>query len=234
MKIKLFLFLLLLTFAPSAFSQESSSENKPKAYLFSGGDSGRLTRPAENSAQSSLQIGGNETAKPTQMPQAFLVSGGDISAASTRPRVVKNYPENPISKVKTDFSLEKQAFALINEQRAKLNLEPLVWSEDVAKIARLHSENMANFSFFSHKGIDGLMVNDRADECGVKKWQAIGENIAYNKGFENPVAFAVDRWMQSPAHRENLLNSRWKESGIGIAITGDGTYYFTEVFLMRK
>jgi uncharacterized protein YkwD len=48
------------------------------------------------------------------------------------------------------------------------------------------------------------------------------------------VEFAVERWMKSPKHRENLLSSRWKESGIGIAVTGNGTYYFTEVFLLRK
>lgn len=212
MKIKLFLFLFLLTFSASVFSQENSSATKPKAYLSSSG---------------------NKDIRQTQPRKSYII-GGATNGALTRPRIVKNFPANPVSKVKTDLSLERKAFALINDQRARLNLEPLVWSEDVAKIARLHSENMANFSFFSHTGIDGLMVNDRADECGVIKWRAIGENIAYNKGFENPVAFAVERWMQSPAHRENLLNSRWRESGIGIAITEDGTYYFTEVFLVRK
>jgi uncharacterized protein YkwD len=78
------------------------------------------------------------------------------------------------------------------------------------------------------------MVNDRADSFGISKWRAVGENIAYNRGYANPIEFAVDRWMHSPGHRENILNARWKESGIGIAITQDGAYYFTQVFLQRK
>ena len=129
---------------------------------------------------------------------------------------------------------ERQIFNLINEKRREQNLNPLVWSDDVAKIARLHSQNMANFKFFSHAGLDGTMVSDRADQNGVSKWRAIGENIAYNQGFQKPLDCAVEGWMKSAAHRQNLLDARWQESAIGIAVTADGTYYFTQVFLLRK
>lgn len=132
------------------------------------------------------------------------------------------------------FDLEKMTFAMINAKRAEIGLEPLAWSDEVAKIARLHSENMVNLKFFSHRGQDGKMVNDRADMLGVTKWTALGENIAYNRGFKDPIATAVEKWMLSEGHRENLLNKRWKESAIGIAVTEDGTYYFTQVFMVKK
>ncbi len=190
------MFLLVLTFSQTVFTQNAAGE-KPKAYLFSGGENrSPLDRP---------RIYPSEPAK----------SAGKSKAANA-------------------FDLERRAFELINQQRTATGLEALAWSDDAARIARLHSENMANYNFFSHTGIDGLMVNDRADSFGIRKWRAIGENIAYNQGFENPVEFAVERWMQSPKHRDNLLNSRWKESGIGIAVTDKGTYYFTEVFLVRN
>lgn len=167
-----------------------------------------------------------------------LFLGGDEKIASpSRPRVYKEKEttnEPSAKKAATNFSFERTAFEEINRQRAAINLQPLIWSDDAAKIARLHSENMANFKFFSHEGLDGSMVNDRADSFGISKWRAIGENIAYNRGYANPIEFAVERWMQSAGHRENILNERWKESGIGIAITADGTYYFTQVFLLRK
>lgn len=130
--------------------------------------------------------------------------------------------------------MEKAAFALLNRKRKENNLEALEWSDAVAKIARLHSENMAKYKFFSHRGIDNLMVDDRAEALGIKNWRAIGENIAFNQGYENPVEFAVQRWMLSPAHRENLLNNRWRESAVGVAIADDGAIYFTQVFLLRK
>lgn len=166
--------------------------------------------------------------------QSYLLSSGDTRAAITRPRYFKANNDNAIGKSKKNFRLEKKVFDLINEQRTENGLQKLDWSDEVAEIARFHSENMANFSFFSHTDLDGLMVNERADLLGVKKWRAIGENIAFNRGYRNPAESAVQRWMQSPSHRENLLNNRWQESGIGIAVTEDGTYYFTEVFLLRK
>ena len=66
----------------------------------------------------------------------------------------------------------------------------------------------------------------------LKKWRGIGENIAYNRGYDKPAGFAVERWMKSTSHRKNALNKRWEESGIGVAIGDDGiTVYFTQIFL---
>lgn len=132
------------------------------------------------------------------------------------------------------LELEKSLFALINAKRSEIGLPTLFWSDDVARIARLHSENMAKFSFFSHRGLDGKMVDDRADQLGITKWKAMGENIAYNRGFRDPIATVVEKWMESQGHRENLLSNRWKDSAIGIAVTGDGTYYFTQVFMVKR
>ena len=78
------------------------------------------------------------------------------------------------------------------------------------------------------------MVDDRADKLGLGEWRAIGENIAFLKGFQNPVESAVEKWMQSTSHRQNLLNAQWSDSAVGVAITADGRYYFTQVFLLRK
>jgi uncharacterized protein YkwD len=138
--------------------------------------------------------------------------------------------EKPASTV----DLERQAFAMINELRAKNGTPQLIWSDDVAKVARLHSSSMAEQKFFSHQGLDGSMVDDRADKFGLSNWREIGENIAFTSGVAHPVDLAVEKWMESPAHRQNLLNKTWTESAIGIAIAADGTVYFTQVFLLRK
>lgn len=237
MKIKSTLFVVFLALAPSVFAQqqqqEQSTENRPQqAYLFSGGK--RTIETGEPQAYLSSRGARTVADSVETRPQAYRVTGGATSAALTRPRIVKIADQTSETKIEKNSSLERRAFDLINEKRAMLSLPPLVWSDDVARIARLHSQNMASYKFFSHTGVDGLLVNDRADSCGVKRWQAIGENIAYNRGYDNPVEFAVELWMQSPGHRENLLNNRWKESAIGVAISADGTYYFTEVFLVRK
>jgi len=158
---------------------------------------------------------------------------GNVRKRIAQPENVKIITSAKPSEVQI-LDFEKLAFALINQKRAESGLEPLAWSDDVAKIARLHSENMVKFNFFSHTGIDGKRVDDRADSLGITKWTAMGENIAYNRGYKNPIEIAVEKWMLSQSHRENLLSDRWKESAIGIAVTDDGTFYFTQVFLKRK
>jgi uncharacterized protein YkwD len=93
---------------------------------------------------------------------------------------------------------------------------------------------MAQQHFFSHRGLDGKMVNDRAEQIGMFDWRAIGENIAFNRGYDQPVEMAVEKWLESPSHRENLLNKSWIETGVGVAVSPDGSYYFTQVFILRK
>jgi uncharacterized protein YkwD len=131
------------------------------------------------------------------------------------------------------FALERKAFDIINRQRSGKGLAPLRWNDELARVARLHSENMARHRFFSHTGRDGLSVNHRARQLGVRGFRAIGENIAFNQGFSKPVEMACQHWMTSPGHRGNILDRGWTESGIGVAAAPDGGYFFTQVFITR-
>lgn len=164
----------------------------------------------------------------------LLVSSVSAQTLSfDRPRLaspeLKSYV-NP--ELKIQYNLEKAALEAINRTRAEKGLSQLEWNEKVAQVARLHSENMAHYKFFNHRGLDGLMVNERADSIGLP-WQAIGENIAYNRGYDDPVGFTVKRWMESPSHKDNIMDRRWRETGIGVIAAPDGTYYLTQVFLRQ-
>ena len=149
---------------------------------------------------------------------------------ATRSRVAGRAGESTASSA---ASIERQIFVLINVERAKNGLPELEWSDRIAAVARLHSEDMAKVKFFSHRGSDGSMVDERADRLGLGVWSAIGENIAYMRGYEDPASLAVAKWLESTAHRKNLLGPNWTESAVGVAVTQDGTYYMTEVFLRK-
>lgn len=153
------------------------------------------------------------------------------SSGSARSRVVKHSEERTNGAAR---AIEREVFELLNTERSKNGLKALEWSDEVAAVARLHSQNMANAKFFSHRGSDGSMVDDRADRLGLGAWKTIGENIAYMRGFDDPAAVAVEKWLESTAHRKNLLGPNWQESAVGVAVTEDGTYYMTQVFLLRK
>jgi uncharacterized protein YkwD len=151
-------------------------------------------------------------------PLPILISGGGNLAGDSTPKKL----------------LEQDVLELINKERQQSNLEPLVWSAKAAEVARMHSRDMGWNKYFSHKSLDGRMVTDRADGSGLADWSMIGENIAMVGGFADPVDHVVNGWMHSDGHRKNILDPRWKETGIGIFITSEGTYYFTQVFLTRK
>ena len=129
--------------------------------------------------------------------------------------------------------MEQRAFELINAQRRARGQSPLVWDAELTRMARLHSENMAARNFFAHTDPQGQNVVMRASMQGVTGWRAIAENIAYNQGFDDPVGFAVERWMQSPKHRENILRNNFTHAGIGVVRAADGRVFFTQVFVTR-
>lgn len=173
----------------------------------------------------------NSFAQKAQPILVDVVAGANASRDFPRPRIV--WQGDPVANLAI-YELERHAFELLNAERSSKGLSALVWSDKVAELARVHSRSMADESFFGHRGTDGSMVDDRADRLGLGGWLAIGENIAYMRGYDRPAEMAVEKWMQSTSHRNNMLSPRWSESAIGIAAAADGTYYFTQVFLLRK
>lgn len=175
---------------------------------------------------------------PTAQPVAVRWVIGETGLRNDegdRPRIVPVKAEAVKASVAVNIlSVEKMAFDIVNQKRAEAGLKPLAWSDQLEAIARFHSADMAELDYFSHRSPKGKVVSDRADDAKIGNWRAIGENIAFNRGYKDPIAKAVDLWMNSPSHKNNLMSDNWKESAIGVAIAEDGSYYFTQVFLTRK
>jgi uncharacterized protein YkwD len=129
--------------------------------------------------------------------------------------------------------IEKRAFEQTNLARIKNGLPPLAWDGEVCRMARAHSENMSRQGFFSHATPEGLRLRDRARLVGIIHYSVLGENIAYNQGYEDPGAFAVERWMLSPKHRANILSTEFRAMAIGSFIAPDGSVYLTQTFITR-
>jgi uncharacterized protein YkwD len=129
--------------------------------------------------------------------------------------------------------IEKRAFEQTNLARIKNGLPPLAWDGEVCRMARAHSENMSRQGFFSHATPEGLRLRDRARLVGIIHYSVLGENIAYNQGYEDPGAFAVERWMLSPKHRANILSTEFRAMAIGTFVAPDGSVYLTQTFITR-
>ncbi len=129
--------------------------------------------------------------------------------------------------------IEKRAFEQTNIARVKNGLPPLVWDADVCRMARIHSESMSRYGYFSHVTPEGLRLRERARDVGILRYVILGENIAFNQGYGDPGAFAVERWMQSEKHRANILSSEYRAMAIGSFIAADGSVYLTQTFITR-
>ena len=129
--------------------------------------------------------------------------------------------------------IEKRAFEETNLMRKQNGLPPLTWDGDVCRMARIHSESMSRQGYFSHVTPEGLRLRDRAKVVGILRYTVLGENIAYNQGYDDPGAFAVERWMASDKHRANILSPEYKAMAIGSFIAADGSVYLTQTFITR-
>jgi uncharacterized protein YkwD len=160
----------------------------------------------------------------------FQSISADASSKENK-QLPDNLAADSIKNTDNIFALEHLVFDLINKKRGEFGLSPVVWSNDLERLAHAYSNDMATNNFFSHQDLNGKRINNRADAMGITKWHSLGENIGYIRGYDNPFKGVVESWMKSAGHRENILNNRWEKSGVGIAVTNSGTYYFTQVFL---
>jgi uncharacterized protein YkwD len=133
----------------------------------------------------------------------------------------------------TANEIERRAFEQTNVERIKNGLQPFVWDADLGRLSRTYSETMSRLHFFSHVTPDGKRLPDRARAAGIRQYSVLGENIAYNQGYEDPGALAVERWMQSPKHRANILSSQFRAMAIGSYVAPDGSVYLTQTFIKR-
>jgi len=126
-------------------------------------------------------------------------------------------------------AIESRIFELTNIERINYGLPALVWNDDVAKAARLHSQDLAENNMTGHIGSDGSTVGDRLTNVGVS-FTGWSENVAF--GSANPEAL-VQALMESPGHRANILNSNRTHLGVGFFHIPDSIagFYTTQKFV---
>jgi uncharacterized protein YkwD len=172
---------------------------------------------------------------PQIFPVARLLSLASDSVRASRPRRVfaPSVANTSSPSLGEATQIERRAFEMTNTARLQNGLAPLVWDPALCRMARTHSANMVRLGFFAHETPDGMHLKDRAHAVGIPYFRVLGENIAYNQGYDDPGAFAVQRWLISPGHRANILNNEFEQAAIGSYVAPDGTVYLTQEFIKR-
>jgi uncharacterized protein YkwD len=111
---------------------------------------------------------------------------------------------------------------LVNRERARHGEPALRWNERLVASAQAHTESMAYGDYFAHVGPGGETPLTRMRRTGYISRSAsagyeVGENIAWGSLWLGTPRAIVAAWMASPGHRANILDRRFKDTGIGVS-----------------
>ncbi|MBC1423174.1 CAP domain-containing protein [Listeria seeligeri] len=125
---------------------------------------------------------------------------------------------------KIDDASSKQVLEITNVIRDRYGVEEVAWDEEVAKVAYGHSVDMKENDYFDHNSPTNGDLSNRL-KAGNVKYTKAGENIAFN--YVDSAA-AVEGWLNSKGHRDNLLDGTY-------TYMGAGTYqkYYTQNFIIK-
>ncbi|MGH2656415.1 MAG: CAP domain-containing protein [Actinomycetota bacterium] len=115
---------------------------------------------------------------------------------------------------------EKELRTYVNEARDERGARELGMRKFLVRAARRHSRQMASSGQLVHS-------TDLASYVGSRSWSIIGENIGYGPSMD----VLHDAFMDSPPHRKNQLNRRFRNIGVGMAVGDDGQIWVTVLFL---
>ena len=149
-----------------------------------------------------------------------------LSTPSPQPLTIRQSFNHPPTEM-----IEQEIHKQINNYRQSRGLSPLKEDYRITDESRKYSAKMASgVADFSHNGFD-----QRADNLEKKalKYFSVGENLALLQGYEDLATEAVQGWIDSPGHHENIIGD-YDLTGIGVIKNEEGVYYFTQLFLKRQ
>ena len=110
----------------------------------------------------------------------------------------------------TQIKYVDEIVTLVNQAREKEGLQPLVLDPQLRKGAQVRAEECVKV--FSHTRPNGTSYKTAISEAGVVS-NYTGENVACGHSSAQQV---VKAWLNSPGHRDNILNSNFTKIGVGL------------------
>ena len=121
---------------------------------------------------------------------------------------------------------EEKVHQLVNQYRQQVGLRTLSLKSEISAVARQHSQNMADkVVSFGHEEFQ-----KRTDEINTQiMFKRTSENVAMNNS-PIPAQVAVRGWINSEGHKKNMEGD-YDLTGVGIARSRNGSWYFTQIFV---
>jgi hypothetical protein len=142
------------------------------------------------------------------------------------PGIGRKYPD--VLGITANISVN-DLVSLTNQQRIAAGLSPLTLDSQLSQAASNKASDMFAKNYWAHTAPDGATPWSFIKSAGYDYLYA-GENLA--RGFTT-APDALNAWMASPGHKENILSSKYKDVGFAVAtgtLSGDDTILIVEEF----
>lgn len=127
--------------------------------------------------------------------------------------------------VSPDPASEAKMLTLINQEREKAGVKPLVANEELRAVGRQHAIDMLKRGYFAHINPEGKDPFDRLHRQGIS-FETAGENLA----FAPTVELAHVGLLNSPHHLENIVEPEFGQLGMAVISAGLFGKMFVQVF----
>jgi uncharacterized protein YkwD len=135
--------------------------------------------------------------------------------------------DSPRSAEAAMSSVESEVLALVNAERARNGLDPLVATETLDAAAAWLAADLSTIDGLDHTDTLGRGLRDRLSAFDYPLQSTIRENIA--AGYSTPEA-VVEGWINSPGHYENILASEATAAGVALYEAPGTKYRYFWVF----
>lgn len=157
----------------------------------------------------------------------FILLQGISVGASVGDKTEKNKIVEAMIEETAELTLdEEETLNLINEYRREnglTDLKPIAKLQDVAKIK---ADDLVKNEYFAHNSETLGTPFEMLKDNGVR-YKFAGENLAGSPDIQK----AVDAWIDSKAHRDNILDADYEYTGIYITDSPIYGKIFVQIFI---
>lgn len=147
----------------------------------------------------------NERNQIGTVNQNYITPTDETKAAATNSEAIEEVSEINLTEE------ENTLLSLINAERQKNNLPEFEVDEKLQNVARLKAEDLVQNNYFSHISPTYGTPFEMLKSYSID-YKTASENIAGNSSISN----ALDSWMSSDSHKENILSNEYNYTGIAV------------------
>jgi hypothetical protein len=171
----------------------------------------------------------NHRARLLHLGPLFIVAAFLLTLVLIIPPVEKHYPQ--VLGISEHISID-ELVNLTNQKRSEVGQPPLVLNPQLTQAAAKKADDMFTKNYWAHNAPDGVTPWVFIKSSGYEYLYA-GENLA--RGYTTALD-AINAWMASPGHKNNILSPNYKDVGFAIetgTLAGDDTVLIVEEFGSR-